>query len=406
MPLHGWSRATLREVSESLLGQISRHGVSGLRDPREDRLTEICAAIFSTPPCEGLAIHVARGWIGAAASDSRLSSSVRTRFSELDALLKIEGEWSCAVSTQVSFASARGRRRPDLELRLRCGIHELLLWIEVKHGTAPHTRQLKAYAAEQTRRGRPAAVLLLAPRADYTWFEDTQIPADVPRLTWEQTSRLVATFQTDDAIAGFLIGDLRAYLNEEGLMDPPRLTPGLVDALINHHAARDALDRICEVAASELTRLGHGPPEDGHWPQNAPREFWWSYPKSCARAGAAIPGLEWSWELILDSSDVLKNGRVGVPCLLAGATTRAGGTRRLDADTRAALAEAEFHVLGIGDSNSSEWDFIVRVKPVAEWPSLLVGEDVEAQGLSLANWINNALLAAREILKKPDKAVM
>lgn len=55
-------------MQRSLLGRIARYGITGLRDPREDRLTEICAAVFGAEACEGLARHVALGWLAAAAA--------------------------------------------------------------------------------------------------------------------------------------------------------------------------------------------------------------------------------------------------------------------------------------------------------------------------------------------------
>src|SRR4051812_23353745 len=94
----------------SLLGRIARHGVSGLRDPREDRLTEICAALFAAPQCEGMALHVARGWLVAATEDVP-GFAART-----EALLDPERAWSCKVETQVRFDSEDGPRCPDLAL--------------------------------------------------------------------------------------------------------------------------------------------------------------------------------------------------------------------------------------------------------------------------------------------------
>jgi hypothetical protein len=67
----------------SLLGRIARHGVSGLRDPRDDRLTEICAAILAAGECQRLARHVVLGWLDAAAGDTRMADatvSISPRF--------------------------------------------------------------------------------------------------------------------------------------------------------------------------------------------------------------------------------------------------------------------------------------------------------------------------------------
>ena len=40
--------------AEPFLGRIARHGVGFAVDPHEDRLTEVCAAVFASGYCEGL----------------------------------------------------------------------------------------------------------------------------------------------------------------------------------------------------------------------------------------------------------------------------------------------------------------------------------------------------------------
>lgn len=46
----------------SFFRRIARHGISG-RDPREDRLIEICAAVFAAEPGQAVALHILRGWL-------------------------------------------------------------------------------------------------------------------------------------------------------------------------------------------------------------------------------------------------------------------------------------------------------------------------------------------------------
>jgi hypothetical protein len=266
--------------------------------------------------------------------------------------------------------------------------------VEVKHGTEPHTQQLAAYAGEQRRRGQgDAAVLLVAPRADYRNFATDEIPPGVPRLTWEQTTQSLRSYEAPGRVGEFLVADLLAYLEEEGLVDPIRLTHDHVAALVHHRAARDALDRICEIAAGEVEQLWDGPGEPGTWPERNPREYWWEYP-SAPRGGQPVTkddSLGWNWWLLLDSTDVFKDGRPGVPCFGAGITGETGSVAKLARSVRDALKEDGFLVLGPGDSNSSQWDYMVRAAyPDKDAGGVLAGKDLDSQARALAAWIDRA----------------
>lgn len=379
--------------SPSLLRRIARHGVTELRNRREDRLTEIFAAVLAHRRCPGLARHVALGWLEQASH--RVVGRAREHHRALHALLTIDDAWRCAVATQVGFDSETARRRPDLELRFRPDEHELLVWIEVKHGSPPHTGQLQAYADEQSHRGvRHATVLLLAPRADYRTFPSDEIPDAVPRLSWEQTAGLIRSFPVSDPVGAFLRDELLAYLQEEELMDPQCLNPELIHALTVHRRAADALHAVCALTADALTSLGHGTPDASHWPRHSPREYWWSYADADVPRPASPDGLDWNWQLLLDSADVLLNGRPGVPCLLAGVTGPAGTIRRLSPEARAALRQAGFDVLGVSDSNSSEWEYLVRVTYAQDWPDLVRGDSIETQAQALATWVDETFRSA------------
>lgn len=387
-----------RSPRTSLFGRIARHGITGLRNAREDRLTEITAAILDHPACHGLARHVALGWLDEA--HDQLSGAHTTEHAEaLIGLLAETHDWVCTVRTQIGFETDSGHRRPDLELRFRSDRHEVVLWAEVKHGSAPHTHQLQAYADEQAHRGlRHATVLLLAPRADYRTFPADQIPSAVPRLSWEHTARVIQHFRASDPVAEFMIAELLHYLREEGLMDPSHLSGDHIRALAAHHDAAQALHRLCELAAGRVAELGHGPANPDRWPQHAPREFWWTYPDVLGPRSTARAQLDWTWQLLLDSTDVLLDGGPGIPCLFAGVTAPPGTIRTLEPKTRTILRRADFELLATGDSNSSEWEYIVQVRFPETWPTLLTGDDLEAQAQSLAQWIDAAFRDAAAAL--------
>lgn len=215
-------------MSESLFGRIARHATSPSRDPREDRLTEVFAAVLGASQAIGLARYVASRWL---TGDEATAAYAAERLRRLGALLdESEGDWSCSVRTQLGVRTKTEGRRLDLALHFErhdaasSSDEHVLLWIEVKHGTNPSNDQLAAYLDQiKLRSVKNAAVLLLAPRSGYPTFDPAQMPAAVPRLTWEETGRIIGSFEASDPVTRFLLDELIEYLREEALMDPPRL---------------------------------------------------------------------------------------------------------------------------------------------------------------------------------------
>lgn len=390
---------------DSLLGRIARHGVSGLRDPREDRLTEICAALFESERCPGLAVHVALGWLKQAVG----TAGHAQRFRDLLATLDDPTTWQCRASTQVRYLGIGDEiRRPDLQLHFsrEDAPEEVLLWVEVKHGTPPHDRQLQAYLDELARRAlRHSAVLLVAPRADYRTFADInaeQIPPEVPRLTWEGTAESLNSYSTADPVGQFLVADLLAYLKEESLVDPPKLTSDHLVALVQYREAHSAFERLCERASVEVTQRWNSLTETGSWPEKRNvRERWWTYegfPRDDAPA-ALGDELSWNWDLLAeDSRDILKDGRAGVPCLLAGATGYRGRLARLPVAVRERLRASDFEVLTADASNSRDYEYLMRVLYLDNAGEVLHGETTADQAIGLSAWIVDAFTVLHRVL--------
>jgi hypothetical protein len=223
-------------VSRSLFGRIARHPVGLARNASEDRLTEIFAAVLEHPACAGLAEFLTSGWIEAVLKFDQPGT--------IPGLSLVRGElkahdWLCDVETQVSITVEGQRRRPDLLLRFsRSDARDILICVEVKHGTRPHTKQLEAYAKDLACRPDVAhtLVVLVAPRAAFYSFPDDQVPSYVAQISWEETARLLGAYHprpTSEA-SELLVGELRNYLNEEGLMDPERVTPEHLVAIAHH----------------------------------------------------------------------------------------------------------------------------------------------------------------------------
>ena len=98
----------LRVISH-LFARIARHGISGDRDPREDRLTEICAALFESPHCRDLARQVAIAWLGQAeTAESRPSTGSRTFPPTLRSKIS-SASASCGGGSSTTTASSKTR---------------------------------------------------------------------------------------------------------------------------------------------------------------------------------------------------------------------------------------------------------------------------------------------------------
>ena len=207
-------------MGSSLFGRIARHPRREGSDEREDRLTEVLAAVLAHPACEDLGWFLAKAWLNAA-FERHLACS------EAIELLRASFEVRpvpCVVRTQF-VVHADGRvRRPDLELRFHAPLGpDVVIWVEVKHGTGPGDKQLCDYVLAQRLLGfERGLVLLLAPRADYSqrWFERHKVPESVPSLTWQETAETLRQYNSADETARFLVAELCNYLREERLMGP------------------------------------------------------------------------------------------------------------------------------------------------------------------------------------------
>jgi hypothetical protein len=396
----------VRAVERSLLRRVARYGTSQSADPRENRLTEVFAAVLAHESMAGLAAHVAAGWLRSAQerfpqdTGPALSPETRVLLGVLQDGLTSDGEhWKVEAATQFSFSAEDGGRRPDLILRFfGNGRASLELWVEVKHGTGPHDHQLQAYAREIRRRAiSRAAVLMVAPRSGYAGFKFDEMPDDVARLTWEDTGRLIESFAVQGPIGEFLRVELARYLREEGLMDPADLGSEHLAALDNYHAGRQVLDRVCELAGGKVGDLWNTLVHTGHWPRVRPSEYWWSYPVT-ARDGAsfAVPeGVEPGWELLVDGAYLFPDAQVGVPLLYAGLSGPQGWVAKVNAEHLEDAGLAGFRVYRAGETKSRKNEYVISVSALAE---IFTGGPVPSQAELLAQWANRRLRKLADVL--------
>lgn len=358
-----------------------------MRDAREDRLTEIWAAIFSSPHCRGFARYIALEWLRAAASDESVSD--RERFDTLRDMLAAEDDWRCDVRTQVPVTAEQERRRPDLTLAFSGPRSTITLRIEVKHGTAPHGGQLDAYGKIQAHGHH--AVLLIAPRADYPWFPPEELPATVPCLTWEQTAQdtrmYLADQSTDHVITRFLLNDLWTYMCEQGLTDPERLTSVHIQALQHYRGARAALERLGELASARLADTWGGDGLRGQHPtRGEPRQYWWRHQPEEVEA-LLSPDWWWDWKLVLNATDVIQNAEPR-PAFIAGITGNPGALAQLPDAALDPLESLGFAVFG-AQAAGRGWDYVVK-HAYLDHDGLLTGTSLHEQACSLASWLEKA----------------
>lgn len=182
-------------MRSSLFRRVTRYPVAAALDPRENRLTEVTAAVLEE--VDGLAALFVRHLLDEGrevAQHGELpadDAAERARWRSLAERLDVE---RVEVNTQVATAQG-GFVDLEVLLRPRVGSAQrgLLVWVEVKHGADLHGDQLSAYLRDI--KLRPVAgdvervVVLLAPRG---WEpESDTVPRDVVRADWPGVARAV-----------------------------------------------------------------------------------------------------------------------------------------------------------------------------------------------------------------------
>jgi hypothetical protein len=275
------------------------------------------------------------------------------------------------------------------------GQAELAIWVEVKHGTGPSRRQLYDYvlAQHQRRIASRGAVVLIAPRQGYEWFDAQEIPDSVLRLKWQETAALLATYPAPSEVGTFLVHELCLYLREEGLMDPDRITAEHLVAFAQHKEAFEALDLLCSAATAYIaeTWAALTPEQYGSRSGNA---SWWIFP-TCRVGGIPLEGREFDFNLYRDGSAIFRNGRQGVPVFTVGTSEEPGTVAAIDPQTADDLTNAGFELLPTQSLLSNPWDRIWRRAYPDE---LLAGATLQKQGGSLARWVVDAFEQLHDIL--------
>jgi hypothetical protein len=229
-------------------------------------------------------------------------------------------------------------------------------------------------------------VLLLAPRQDYP-FEPAEVPDEVIQLRWQDTARIIGEWSTDDPVGRFLIAELTAYLREEDLVDPEHLKREHLVALDVHHEAVNALERVCELAATRVDSRWNGGDGPGQYGQPV-RERWWTHPWVPATQSVDLDdawGL--AWQLIFDGSHLFRD-RSASPVFSVGMTAEMPGSiDGLGPDRRHRLEAAGFELLPLGATTSRKNEYVWRV---ADLGDVLSAGPLAGQAALLADWVVTA----------------
>lgn len=366
-------------VTTSLFKRVTKFVPRELGNPRENRLTEVFASVLERVPGLGRSLveiwlcpdetrdgHHERAPSSAAAAWERVRQMADDGVPLVATQLHVPGGF---VDLELRFPGDTGVRRDDV-----------VIWVEIKHGTEPHSGQVSTYldalAARHTSFGGVGAMVLLDQRHKLPYTDQTEVPLSVAQRSWEQAGREVQRFAAPDDVSGWLCEQLLSYLQEENLMDPVALGPEHLTALAYAGQANKALEAICERAADHITRRFRTPTDTGPRKGYYGEGYWASW-------GDGV-WLEWH---------LLRRGGHGPLEIRAGLC--ADKRREFDPEIERKLSQG----IQIGG------DLVVferwqgpheRLMRVARPQDVLVGVDLDAQADSLARWVT-ATLAAVEV---------
>lgn len=390
----------------SLFRRVTRYRVAPTQNPQENRLTEVTGAVLER--VDGLASHVVEAVVATAATaaNNRLfeaegEANARRWQKELDALEKMYSRLRAFKRPRVRVSTQRitkSGKFVDLELRLGpqpfAAGHELLFWIEVKHGAGVHGSQLTDYVKDIRREeADDRLVLMLAPRQSISELEG--VPETMPVVEWQAVADAVRRWSRRSKLGPvdrFLVNDYLDYLHEEGLMDAEVLTAEHAFVLSAQPEAAQAVAKLMELADAYVQeRWGkRGTTAGGKKPAYG-TGYWAHYPLAAA---GEKPHKSWrsttlEWSLVEDTfRDEPRNAWV----FTAGATFWAAR------NSPASLAEnAEWLAAARKDGFEYVQSYYWRLWRHLYPEELLARKTLDAQADALGKWTVDSfrLLAAK-----------
>ncbi len=229
----GHSERLALPVGRSLFGHLVRYGAFKSSQPRENRLTEVVAAVLDR--VDGLALDLVQSWL----SDDRFSQG-DPRVEAGQTLARLEdASGKVRVTTQRQTADGRFA---DMELTFeaRDGT-PVTIAVENKFGTGLHDDQVAHYERDLQGRGGTGAVVIVGPEWDLPF---AGAEPRFPQCSWQAVGRRIRAFRMTDPVESWLLIEAEQFLREEGLMDPSVLNPQHFVALSAWGEAEEATNEI------------------------------------------------------------------------------------------------------------------------------------------------------------------
>lgn len=354
---------------------------------RENRMTGALAAVLDRD--RTLAHDLAMSWTAPEELAAASGEVAVPETAEVAHLLR--GAELRSVDVQVPIRGGQ----VDLELRFRGPeiIGDVVLWVEVKHGSDPHPDQLPKYERNVP---RPGAVVLLAPRSQLPYEDPVLVPPTVPQRSWQAAGQMMREHRASNRIADFLLEELYTYMRNEHLTDPEVLLPEHLIALAYAHDAEGALATLCQWTSEYVQHHWERPADEF---ERAPRTRAPAYGRDYWEAWKLEREAEWlgdrwlDWNAIGDPAHPVSQGRslvfVSGWCTDDGAALTATDEDRARAELLKAgvrIGERVVRFRYIHDGQE-------RLAQVAQPQEVLVGPSLHDQAESLGAWIVDGLRA-------------
>ncbi|MGK2877849.1 MAG: hypothetical protein ACSLFF_04660 [Solirubrobacterales bacterium] len=226
----------------SLFSRVTRYTPSDRHDPRENRLTEITAAVLERVP--GLEFQFARALL------------------ENELPWWIDSDARARVATQVYVSNETGHGFVDLVLSFYSSADEHLLefdlLVEVKHGSPESGAQLDFYSDAMSRRAlKPSSLVVLAGR-DFGDRAELSDGTAVRVVQWHRLAEALRKFDRSNRTAenAWFLREYLSYLNEEGLMSAKPIDVEALMFAALYPQSNESIEELHRVAIGRATEWG------------------------------------------------------------------------------------------------------------------------------------------------------
>lgn len=366
----------------SFFSAISKHRSFGVTNTREDRLTEILAAVLQEVNPE-LAVQLATFWL----DDREINPNLGEKSGSHRPRSVLDGPGPKEFLTPRTQRPLTDRF-VDLELEFDCssapvGQGSRLIRVEAKLGTAPKNGQVRAYE-QRDRDGNPTIpVVILAPARDLPFEDPWEAPVTAPQRSWESTFRFLRGFATTNDLnekEEWLLEELQEFMREEGLSPIMEMEEKHANALAISRQVETVLQALIAGARRQIAIEWGG---DSERPSGGGRGqgSWKHYPYGPDSGDSlSLPKGTWLEFKTTSGRLSLSDGPEDEVAFIAGLSWNPRETPSLSDSLRANLLSKEFFEFKEGGKSR-----LMRIRT----PSDLLGAatTIEAQGRALGDWV-------------------